>query len=647
MNSTLVRHRFRVWAGVLAAAIVAITVAVPVQSATVTIGSTNVINGATVAVPVTINNTSGALGDYAVTVSFDTNVVRFSGVSGGQGQFAAAPSVVTTNIPGQVRYVHQQTVSITAPTGTVLVSQLSFTAIGTSGSSSTLKLSNVSADNTDGQALPVSGLTDGAVQVGSAVVAPVAAFGADQTAGALPLPVNFTDTSSGIITSRTWDFGDGVTTNIGSGIVSHTYTQAGSYSVSLTVAGPGGTNTLNKSNYITVTNVVVTTYTITASASPSAGGSVSGGGLKTAGTTVTLIATANAGYNFVNWTEGATEVSTSANYSFTANANRTLVANFTPVVYTISTSASPSAGGTTSGGGSYTAGAMATVTASANSGYSFANWTEGGTTVSSSPSYVFTVSANRTLVANFTVGPDTNSTVQITLAPTVTNALLQTENTVVVVAEETNLFTVGAVSSTGHAVFYKWQFGDGTNTSRSLLNKATHIYSTDCGSYTAGVTVDDGTSTNSANLTVSVACALEVTKLQLKPSFARPDRDSCSLAGMVDLGAGSSPFGRPVTVGIGGAQVSFVLDAKGKAKNSWGTCGLKFDKKTGLWKISVKLKNGNWQTAWAQAGLLNSDVPKPGVPVTLTLVVLVDTEGFAADKTLLYTARTGKSGSAK
>jgi murein DD-endopeptidase MepM/ murein hydrolase activator NlpD len=42
------------------------------------------------------------------------------------------------------------------------------------------------------------------------------------------------------------------------------------------------------------------------------------------------------------------------------------------------------------------------VTATANSGYSFVNWTEGGRVVSTSASYSFTLTTNRTLVANFT-----------------------------------------------------------------------------------------------------------------------------------------------------------------------------------------------------------------------------------------------------
>jgi hypothetical protein len=93
-------------------------------------------------------------------------------------------------------------------------------------------------------------------------------------------------------------------------------------------------------------------------------------------------------------------VSNSASYTFNVTTARTLVANFV-AVFNITTSASPAAGGVTSGDGPVNDGGSATVTATANPGYVFVNWTENGTAVSASASYSFTVAANRALVANF------------------------------------------------------------------------------------------------------------------------------------------------------------------------------------------------------------------------------------------------------
>ena len=155
------------------------------------------------------------------------------------------------------------------------------------------------------------------------------------------------------------------------------------------------------SNRTLVANFQQQSYTITATANPVAGGNVSGGGTFTHGASCTLTATANSGYTFVNWTEGGTQVSTNPSLSFTVTSNRTLVANFQLQSYTITATANPAAGGNVSGGGTYNHGASCNLTATANPGYTFVNWTEGGTQVSTNPSLSFTVTSNRTLVANF------------------------------------------------------------------------------------------------------------------------------------------------------------------------------------------------------------------------------------------------------
>ena len=141
-------------------------------------------------------------------------------------------------------------------------------------------------------------------------------------------------------------------------------------------------------------------YTISVSANPNNGGTVSGGGTYEAGQSCTVSATANTDYVFINWRENGTVVSTSANYTFTVTGNRTLVAHFIRT-YTINVSANPSNGGPVTGGGTYQQGQSCTVSATANNGYLFTNWTENGTVVSTSANYTFTVNGNRTLVANF------------------------------------------------------------------------------------------------------------------------------------------------------------------------------------------------------------------------------------------------------
>ena len=161
------------------------------------------------------------------------------------------------------------------------------------------------------------------------------------------------------------------------------------------------------------------TYTVSVSANPTNGGSVTGGGTYTEGESCTITATPNTNYTFANWTENGTVVSTNASYTFTVNENHTLVANFTyvPPTYTISVSANPTNGGTVTGGGTYIEGVSCTVTATPNTNYTFTNWTENGTVVSTNASYTFTVNENHSLVANFTYVPPTY-TVSVSANPT-------------------------------------------------------------------------------------------------------------------------------------------------------------------------------------------------------------------------------------
>lgn len=67
----------------------------------------------------------------------------------------------------------------------------------------------------------------------------------------------------------------------------------------------------------------------------------------------------------------------------------------------VSVSASPTNGGSVNGNGIYQQGQSCTVSATANNGFVFTNWTEAGSAVSTNAIYSFNVTGNRNLVANF------------------------------------------------------------------------------------------------------------------------------------------------------------------------------------------------------------------------------------------------------
>jgi hypothetical protein len=73
-------------------------------------------------------------------------------------------------------------------------------------------------------------------------------------------------------------------------------------------------------------------FTVAAGSSFLPGGSVSGAGGYATGSNVSLSASASPGYRFTGWTENGSTVSQNTTYSFSASANRALVANFVPIV---------------------------------------------------------------------------------------------------------------------------------------------------------------------------------------------------------------------------------------------------------------------------------------------------------------------------
>ncbi len=91
---------------------------------------------------------------------------------------------------------------------------------------------------------------------------PIANFTTNVTNGIAPLSIHFTDLSENA-TEWNWDFGDG--TNSTEQNPTHTYSEAGTYTVNLTVSNAVGNNSLTKTSYIEVeaaTSVKLTSITL-------------------------------------------------------------------------------------------------------------------------------------------------------------------------------------------------------------------------------------------------------------------------------------------------------------------------------------------------------------------------------------------------
>ncbi len=131
-------------------------------------------------------------------------------------------------------------------------------------------------------------------------------------------------------------------------------------------------------------------YTITVSAGEH--GNVSGAGTFDYGTTATLTATADEHYHFTRWTDGNTDNPR----TISVVGDATYTAEFAIDQHTITATCDPQQG-TVTGAGTYDYGTQVTLTATANSGYEFSQWSNGATY---NP-YLFTATEDLTLEAQF------------------------------------------------------------------------------------------------------------------------------------------------------------------------------------------------------------------------------------------------------
>ncbi|MBM4462655.1 MAG: hypothetical protein FJ012_04860 [Chloroflexi bacterium] len=116
--------------------------------------------------------------------------------------------------------------------------------------------------------------------------------------------------------------------------------------------------------------------------------------------TVTIAATANTGYVFDKWSGDASGTATTVTVTMTKD--KSVRAEFKKIQYTLTIAVSPTGGGTVTAnptGPTYDAGTAVTLTATPASGYQFVNWTGDATGTSATVSV--TMSANKTVTANF------------------------------------------------------------------------------------------------------------------------------------------------------------------------------------------------------------------------------------------------------
>jgi len=150
-------------------------------------------------------------------------------------------------------------------------------------------------------------------------------------------------------------------------------------------------------------------YTITVTPNVTSWGTVTGSGSYIADTVITISASANSGYHFVQWNDGVTDNPRTV----TVTGNATYIAIFetdsVAQTYQLSVLTSDSTMGTVSGSGTYNDGSTATISATAFSGNIFSMWNDG---VTDNPRTVI-VNSDTTFIAIFDTDPVEQHTVTV------------------------------------------------------------------------------------------------------------------------------------------------------------------------------------------------------------------------------------------
>jgi PKD repeat protein len=178
--------------------------------------------------------------------------------------------------------------------------------------------------------------------VGCGTAVPQAKFTATPLYGHPPLEVQFTDKSTGNISTWEWDFNDDGVVDSTLQNANYTYETPGNYTVSLTVRGPKGNDTEIKKDYIQVSRCpYFADFYVT---SPSGNGSILGnesipGNCKFQGhgisceknTTVQFIDKSTGNVTSWAWDFGDHQTSTeqNPNHTYTKNGNYTVTLTIT------------------------------------------------------------------------------------------------------------------------------------------------------------------------------------------------------------------------------------------------------------------------------------------------------------------------------
>jgi sugar lactone lactonase YvrE/PKD repeat protein len=641
----------------------------------------------------TVNTGTGAISGTPTTAG-TTNITISATNAGGTGT-----ATLTITINAQVQQAATPTFSPAA--GTFTGAQSVTISCSTSGATiyytkdgSTPTVSspaysgaiNVSATETLQAIAAATGYVNSAVGSVAYTIVPPIAFTSGPAATPNPtgveVGVSFSVAASGGSGALTysWTFGDGTAGTTGAN-TTHAYATSGSFTATVTV-----TDALNDTNSANVTVTVNQEQVATPTFSPAAG---------TYSNALSIsISCATSGASIYYTTDGSTP--TAASTLYTAPINVTGPSNASSsetttlkaiainapmfnsgvasVTYTIgggganapSITSALSATATLGQAFSYTITAYGSAPITLNAmnlpaGLAYSDGVISGTPMVAGVAQIIMTAANA-------VGTDTE-TITLTInnpdsgggggSGTPVFSTLPTASPNPGIAGQVVTFTAAATDAAGDVLAFTWDFDDGNYGAGA---STTNTYASS-GLYTVTVTVTNGVANATSTIQLGInspggttdPTQFQVQKAAITFKFSKTMQDSMTLTGTMPVPEGFVPSGQTLSVVIGDYESDFTLDANGHATSTSGTDSIKLAGvlKNGAYTVSpVKflytVKRQTLFPSLQDLGFDNDNVTKAdddfvNVPVLFT----VENDFYLDTPTLSYTAKAGKTGSAK
>ena len=367
--------------------------------------------------------------------------------------------------------------------------------------------------------------------------APTANFTASPLEVCVGAPINFTDASTAgavPITSRTWDFGDGAASNALN--PTHTYTTAGTYTVTLVVTDQNGVadaevkpayiivNPLPQTSFSFTGNGCTVPFDVTFTNSSVAGPNISydwnfGNGQTSTATNPSAITYSTAGTFTVSLT-----VTNSTTGCVNTSTNDIVVSNFTAGMNVAASAC---------------VGTAVLITDLSTVGANQWNWDfgNGQTSTSQNPSIVYAAPGTYTISL---LAQNTNSGCQDVATQTITINPPPTPSFTPSVSLGCAPLTINFTNNSPGGSSYLWNFGDGST--GSGFNPGPHIY-TDNGTYSVTLSMVDA---NGCAGTTTLANIITVTAPIVE--FTVDQHNGCAplTVQFIDLSTSPNPITDPI-----------------------------------------------------------------------------------------------------